>query len=99
MTITLAHMPAQLNYEAARFLRALEQSGMDFPEHIELEERLLVSSNWRPLFSRLISRRNGCRINAKAGSCSAEQATRLFFAYGFSNEDMRDSMLALGFSL
>lgn len=100
MTESLLNMPAHINYEPARFLRALEQSGVDFTERVDLEERLLVSSNWRSLFARLISSRsgNGWRIHAKAGQCSAEQASRLFGAFGFRPEDLRDSMSALGFS-
>lgn len=100
MTETFLNMPAHLNYEPARFLRALEQSGFDFTELVDLEERLLVSNNWRSLFTRLISNRSGSgwRIHANAGACSAEQAKRLFFAHGFRNDDLLDIMSALNFS-
>ena len=87
------------NRQASSFIKELKSMGFFFEEDIDLEERLLVCSNWRQQFSRMISRGATWRAHAKIHHEAESSIRSLLNHFGFDPHLQCNILNALGFNV
>ena len=82
--------------EPTRFLRQIEAEGVEFCEFTDLEERLLVSANWRSHFIRMIVRGNFWHPKSQASRLNSPAIKTVLFLHGFDQAQTKQALEALG---